>query len=270
MHLKSSLYLFLILLSIIFFCSNRVGRAFTTGSGTTTAPGESGQYCGSFGCHFNGAFSPEAKLNLLDTNADTVNSYIPGESYTIIVDVDHDGFPAGYGFQITSLENTFNSASGFFSDLPSRTREVLIGDRQYIEQSNIIDMMPISLNWTAPVSGTGELSFYAAVNLVNGNGSSSGDGADTVKLTIAENLSSSLPGIQHDPNLFYPNPASSSININCSENCTVLRILSMDGRLCDEYAYNNFLDVSALIPGQYILQVVRGDNSYTWNKLLIQ
>jgi len=252
--------------------SNRSGRGATTGSGATTAPGESGQYCGSFGCHFNGAFSPEARLAILDLDSLPTTAYIPGEEYILSIDAQHTGFPAGYGFQVVALQNSDNGAVTGFHDLPQRTQEVAINGRQYIEQNNILPEAPVYLNWTAPDNGTGDITFYAAVNVVNGNGSSAGDGADTTQLVIAEDLMLSNETIAADASIqvsAYPNPTSGLLSVEADQPISKLTILDRNGLKVYSNTYKSRMDLSTLSPGLYILQIGFENGSRALRRIIV-
>lgn len=241
-----------------FLMSNRSGRSAITGQGATASPGESGQYCGSFGCHFSGAFDPIAKLTLLDKDSNQVQQYIPGEEYIVELDADLTGFPSGYGFQIVALNADDNSGvNGFTDNLPSRTRSLNIGDRQYIEQTNIIPSLPIHLDWIAPQEGSGNVRFYTALNAVNGNGNSAGDGADTSFLQVNEELMTSLqPGLSYDQTTvdIYPNPSSDVVHYSSNSSVRNIIIYSSDGKMIRKIAGDQTINIEDLQTGLYFLR----------------
>ena len=117
--------------------------------------------------------------------------YIPGDDYTVVIDIDHTGNPAGYGFQIVSLQDSDDTGINNFSNFPAQTSDVLINERQYVEHNDRLGSPTIELSWTAPEAGTGDITFYAAGNAVNGNGGTSGDTADTSRFSIREEIVSS-------------------------------------------------------------------------------
>lgn len=269
--MNSRFVLALFLLSSILFLSNREGRGSVTGRGYTGAPGEpSNQYCGSFGCHFNGSFSPQAEIRLLDADNNLVNSYIPGESYIVEISASHIGNPIGYGFQIVALDSANVSGANGFSNLPPFTQEVMIGDRQYVEQSNIIPQAPILLEWTAPESGNGDVTFYSAINLVNGNGSSNGDGSDTTKLTVIEDtmLSSSHSNEEIEVSI-YPNPTSDYINILTSKTIEKTTLLDLGGKQLITLNSDKDFNLSGLQAGTYWIRIQFTDKQLYSEKLII-
>ena len=129
--------IYIALLSVAFITmSNRSGRTRVSGQGATTSPGESGQFCGSVGCHLGNTFETDVQLELRDVDGNLVNQYIPGQDYSVNINIGHTGTPAGYGFQIVSLRDSDDSGINNFFDLPDLTQESTALQRQYIEQSN--------------------------------------------------------------------------------------------------------------------------------------
>ncbi len=253
--------------------SNRSGRAFTSGNGATTAPGESGTYCGSFGCHFSGSFDPEGQIKLLTTDSLEVDKYIPGEGYIIKINIEHNGTPAGYGFQLVGLKSDDNSGISGFTNLPNKVQQVSLGDRQYIEHEDILQTNPIYLNWTAPESGIGNIDFYGAVNVVNGNSESTGDGADTTQLKITEDIMSSLSEYKLNSAtiLVYPNPASDLINIESNQSINSVSIINLEGRMVKSISSPNLkiMDVSNLHAGVYVIHIITGVGTIEVKRIFI-
>jgi len=266
-----TLSLVLIILSSIIIMANRSGRGAVSGNGATTAPGESGTYCGSFGCHFSGDFDPEASIRLLGTDSMQVNAYIPGEKYIIEVDADFTGNPAGFGFQMVALKSSDNSGIGGYDNLPNRVRSVNIGNREYVEHSNILEAKAIYLDWEAPSEGTGAIDLYASVNVVNGNGSTSGDGADTTKLQIIEEQVSNTFDLASRNTHVFPNPASSVVNVQSKQDISEIMLIDFSGRkLLSQTNVNNYFDVSGLDAGVYILVLSYSDGSRESSRISVK
>lgn len=263
--------MFCLILSSIIILANRSGRGAVSGNGATTAPGESGTYCGSFGCHFSGEFDPEASIRLLGTDSMPVNAYIPGEKYIIEVDAEFTGNPAGFGFQMVALRSSDNTGITGYDNLPNRVRSVNIGNRLYLEQSNTLEPNPIYLNWEAPEEGTGAIDLYASVNVVNGNGSTSGDGADTTRLQIIEEQVSNTFDLASRDARIFPNPASSIVNVQSDRDIREIMLMDFSGRkLISQSNASNSIDVSGLEAGVYILVLSYSDGSQESSKLSVQ
>ena len=92
-------------------------------------------------------------------------------------------------------------------------------------------------NWTAPVSGTGTISFWGVLNAVNGDGSSGGDYWNTQGMTINEWPSKlGIASIEENSIQLsiFPNPAKENITVSCNLSETSLVEINMfgiDGRM---------------------------------------
>ena len=273
MSLKSTLVSALILFFGCILMSNRLGRTFTTGMGATTAPGENGQYCGTIGCHFSGAFDPVARIELIDNTDQITTKYTPGEDYTIRINADVTGSPAGYGFQIVALKDSDNTGMNGFSDFPNNVREVMVGDRQYVEQSNRLSAIPIEFKWTAPEPGTGDVDFYAVVNAVNGNANTSGDGADTTNMTVTEDLMSSVNHslLVGSEIKVWPNPVTDLIFFESGLKIMSFQLHNRIGQtvMANRNEFANTIDVSSLDEGLYYLEFQLESGDSVIKKLII-
>ncbi|MBT8233119.1 MAG: T9SS type A sorting domain-containing protein [Saprospiraceae bacterium] len=254
---------------VLALMSNRSGRGSIFGVGLTTSPGESGAYCGSVGCHFSGAFTPEVNISLLDSDGNSVSKYVPGQTYTVSMVADVTGTPAGYGFQIVSLKDADNSGINDWSDLTSQMQEFNINDRKYIEQNNIINSNTIELTWVAPAEGSGSVSFYGVMNAVNGNGNSGGDGADTSSVTIIEDVMSSNTNNNFDLVAVYPNPVESFINVRTTNPIKEISVIDASGQIMQRIKNpSSTIDASNLSSGFYILNIDFGNGENTLEKII--
>jgi hypothetical protein len=166
--------------------SSSGGRAGAANSGNTGAPGEpGGQKCGS--CHTGGAFGPISETLLITAPGSTtpIEAYVPGQTYEVTLTVNSSGSPAGFGFQMTSLDAS-NQEAGNWS-LPATNVQIetasLVGGRTYVEQKGVGTNNVFRVNWTAPAAGAGLVSFYHAANAVNGNSATGGDNGSLGTIT---------------------------------------------------------------------------------------
>jgi hypothetical protein len=257
--MKKTLIYIALLSTAFIFMSNRGGRTTQTGQGATTAPGESGQYCGSIGCHSTSTYETDIKLAFTDADGNIVSEYNPGEDYTVNIEIGHIGNPAGYGFQIVSLRDSDDSGINNFFDLPAQTQEASSMNRQYIEQSDRLPNDNISIKWTAPNDGTGDVTFYVAGNAVNGNGSSGGDSSDTTRLTIKEGMLSSVSRVSNDFDMvIYPNPAQDQISIMSEATITKAYIIDVTGKVIKEIRNNN-AQISDFNNGLYYVKTINDE-----------
>ena len=176
------LTLFLVVsVAALLTAKNTVGnvQAFAEGpnAGVTGAPGE--LTCAMSGCH-SGA--PNTGPGLLEIEAPTF--YRPGQTYEVTVrHVTSDVSRRRWGFQLTALDGT-NNRAGSLENTSALTQVIEggpDGTRQYIEHSFLGTFQGQSLppswtfNWIAPSSNIGPVTFYAAGNQANNNGTESGD-----------------------------------------------------------------------------------------------
>ena len=154
------------------------------GQTVTGAPFNSNQTCAK--CHSGGNFGGTIKTQLLDSANKVTGKYVPGKKYTfkILFSKTSTATPK-YAFQTTAA-TLANANINKWGTLPANTHNTLKSGHNYVEQSTTLTTAQIKIPWTAPVAGTGSVKFYTAGNLVNGNGSSSGDQPLNTILTVTE------------------------------------------------------------------------------------
>jgi Reeler domain len=156
----------------------RTVRAFAEGPnpGHSGAPGE--LTCAVSGCHGG---EPNTGPGRFEITAPS--SYEPGTTYQITVTHSTaDNSRRRWGFQLTALDGSANKAGDFQN---TSITQVLQGgpggNRQYIEHSFLgtFQGQPSgatwTVNWVAPSSDVGRVTFYAAGNQANNNGNETGD-----------------------------------------------------------------------------------------------
>jgi len=192
-YILSLFFLFVAFVSM----SNRNGRAASQGMGNTGAPGDemiAGAPRTCVNCHGGPTISASLSIHVLDSNGDTVNTYVPGKDYTARVNIIASGTGlSGYGFQMIALSDAGNVDLDGFSD-PNTTNNYKIATisngRTYAEHANISTPNTFDVLWKAPVAGTGNITFYTSGNGVNRNNGSSGDGAGNAVLKMTEKTNS--------------------------------------------------------------------------------
>jgi hypothetical protein len=213
-----------------------------------------------------------AAISVLDSNGTAITQYIPGYKYTARVTITASGPNLmGYGFQMIALRDNGNTdLDGFTDTNPNNYKIATIpGGRTYAEHDNISSANTFNVIWTAPPSGTGSVTFYACGNGVNGNGTSSGDGAGKATLQLTEASSSvsevegTAPIIRVSPNPVYSN-ATLFLEQTVIGDCR-LRVFDAVGNLMWEQSQTRtdetgtwFLPADNWSPGVYFLQVENG------------
>lgn len=220
--------LFFSLFLLIVSLGNKNGRASTfPGHGNTGAPGDEALpngtpiVCNS--CHTPSNPNPissSTSIVVLGANNDTITKYVPGVQYTARVTVNtQTGNPIRWGFQMIALKDADTTDLDGFSDMnPNNYKIVTVSStgRTYAEHDNVSMTNVFNVKWTAPPAGTGNVTFYAAGNAVNNNGSSNGDGSSFSNLKLAEGSASSTQNADAEKIALqvWPNPASSEVNLS--------------------------------------------------------
>ena len=219
-------------------------------------------------CHLGGNFGTEVDVQLLK-DGETVRNYIPGETYTLRVEIATTIPPNRYGFQAVALSGEDNVNGGSFGDSPSGTRLTDIDGRTYFEHSTKLTSNRIEIDWIAPASGSGDIRFYASGNAVNNASGSGGDDPDMLDqpLTISESTVSNTSNLlQLDIDwMLYPNPAQELVNVQVQLERSAdydLRIIDQQNRVLQlqslslRVGENQLqLDVNDLPGGIYYLQL---------------
>lgn len=173
------------------------------GTGAETGLGNSAG-CGQ-GCHSSGT---TITISIeLDSAGVPTSRYVAGMNYTVKLtgkNTSNTSLPK-FGFQIGSIVGasaltTPVNAGTWKAPFPTNTKYVAPKAGQFVvgvvEQTAAISATTgtggngttyvQTFNWTAPASGTGTISFWAALNAVNGNGNDTGDRYNTGHVAITE------------------------------------------------------------------------------------
>lgn len=192
--------LFISAVGYFIFASNSNGRATAANSGNTGAPGEN--TCGQ--CHNGGNFGASVSIQVYAEGATVpTTQFYAGNTYTVRVTVNNSmGSPGGYGFQLTALSGAENTPVAGYSNLTSNVKQKTITvqnaftGRTYLEHNGVTTNNVFQFDWTAPANLADAVTFYAAGNVVNGTGSTSGDAVANTSLTIYPALNVSNDIIQ--------------------------------------------------------------------------
>jgi len=190
--MKKKFVLIALVLTTIISLKYSSGPASVVGQGYTGAPGESGTLCGN--CHTGGAFgTPTASLVITESGGGAVTEYVAGETYQIsLTAIAGSGSPSGHGFQLTVLDGSDNDVANFSNPSANAkisTAAAVAGGRTYAEHNSTSVSNVFTFDWVAPAGGTGDLTFYYNVNLVNGTGGTSGDnGGLGFSMSMSENV----------------------------------------------------------------------------------
>lgn len=186
--MKKIIYTALLFFAGFALMNNSGGRASSANQGNTGAPGDNSRVCAN--CHGR-SIPVDLSIEVFDGNDQSVSAYRPGETYRVVVSLDTDSPSArAYGFQMTSIiDNNLDDVATWAN--PSANAKIANArDRQYVEHNGPSSESSFEVEWTAPEGDEGTITFYAAGNAVNGNGSTGGDGSAENQLTLTADLSS--------------------------------------------------------------------------------
>jgi hypothetical protein len=252
--------------------SSSGGRAAAAGEGNTGAPGDIDRVCAT--CHSSGAFGPEISISLMDGEGTLIDAYEAGVTYFAEVSIATQTAPAAYGFQMVALTDQDNVSTNSFENPSINAKLSVANDRQYAEHNQPSPDSTFMVEWTAPVEGSGSVTFYVAgnaVNLAQGNG---GDGADNTSFTIQESIMSSSQDFAFENLSVYPNPSDGIINITgLKDDVKAITVFDLYGkRIIDSPSSsdNITLDLFYYEKGIYILQFLTTENEVFSKKILVQ
>ena len=193
-------YLLVFLLPVLVLMSYSGGAP----SGRTGSPGDNGHTCTD--CHSFSGTDPQPNISLTGFPA---SGYMPGQTYNLHFEVTNVNNPKT-GFEIT-IENSSNQKVGSFNDTDAYTQDSQGGN--YITHTSSGNAHHAwDFQWTAPSTSQGNLMIYYAVNIANGNGSTSGDYIQTGSQALAENTATVNQFLNSKVKIF-PNPTQNYINI---------------------------------------------------------
>ena len=245
-------------------------------SGKTGSVGDNGATC--TGCHGGSAIPVLGWV----TSDIPIAGYAPGTTYTINVIATHAGAQE-IGFEATAENTTGTSVGSLIVTDPGRTD--IVGT-DYIGHI-MAGVIPIAagtnhwtFNWVAPSSGTGDVTFYAAINAANGDNATGGDVIYTSSLNVQEDPDAPI-GVKEDKRFLdvsvYPNPASVYLYVDLGQgwrNFSDIVVYDIKGAIVlsesvitDEVVY---LNVESLKNGTYFVSSVSNISDGGYQKVIIQ
>lgn len=200
-------FLFLVgLLVYLALLGNRSGAP----AGRTGAPGES--TCGTSSCHNVTDNAGSATIGL--SFGAGAMTYTPGETHTIAISIDGAQNTGRNGFEIVALDaQDANVGTWVLSGDDKRTRSA--NNRDYVTQTNNgSGQSAWEIDWTAPETDAGKVTFYLAYNDANDNGGRTGDDIYTATLEAEAALVSSVKDLGGVENIsVFPNPVKDVLNL---------------------------------------------------------
>ena len=241
--MKKLLLFITITLTIAIFFYPKSSTSTSTGSpgGKTGSPTD-GVNCTQ--CHNAGSGSGATITSNIPSTG-----YVPGAVYTITTNVAQTGINK-FGFEITAEKNTGGDKTGTFF-VTNSTQTKLVNSNTAITHkaagNSGTNSKSWSMDWQAPTSGTGAVTFYGAYIGANGNNNNSGDTYHSASLTFDEAIVNSTINLSVK-NDFIFNTLSKTIESN-----TTISIYDISGKLV-LMTTSNTTNISHLKTGTYILK----------------
>ncbi|MBI4947365.1 MAG: hypothetical protein HY840_13315, partial [Bacteroidetes bacterium] len=166
--------------------------------GRTNSPGET--TC--TGCHGGTALNAGPGSITITSSPSLASGYTAGTSYTITVTVAESVAPNNALFGVCAEALLASGANGGTIAITNATltqlltRTIGVNVRNSVTHTGTGNVGPnsqaFSFRWTAPVTGTGAVTFYAAGLACNNDGGSNGDHTYTTTLAVSESVSCTL------------------------------------------------------------------------------
>ncbi|MFA9390065.1 MAG: choice-of-anchor V domain-containing protein [Prolixibacteraceae bacterium] len=262
--MKKNIHLIILATIIaILTISGVTGTLYHSGSpGAKTGSPKDGATCTQ--CHTGSTVS---EVNWISTTIPE-SGWVKNQTYTIVATaVNADAVKIG--FELTAENNS--TKVGTFAITNADRTKLANSNSSVTHTANGISPTngenKWEFNWTSPETDLGDITFYAAFNAANGDGSTSGDQIFTSTITYKQEESTTAVSIAKDLNLaIYPNPAKAFVFIESPENKLVVNLFNHNGQKVKSFSNLesglNTLDVHELKRGQYIIKAQLKDREY--------
>jgi len=249
--MKKNYYLLIFLLPAYLLLSYSSGAPF----GYSGSPGDNGRTCNQCHTYSGSGYSPT-----FDVTGIPANGYQPGQTYQLTLSVSNVT-TAKKGFE-ACVEDANHQKQGTFSNADSNTQA--IQNNEYITHTGSgTTQSAWTFNWTAPATTQGDVTLYFAVNMANGNGSTSGDYIQSGSVVIPIDTNAMNDQIA-DAIHIYPNPADNYIWLQSEyTDFDHISITDILGKNYPVKLKNKQIDIRFLPSGTYILNLEKGKTTIT-------
>lgn len=191
-----------------------------------------------------------------------VGGYVPGTKYWVKLTAGNKTPLPKFGFQVSCVSGTTTKVNaGTLAAMPSSNTVVKTGPINVIEHTKALDATSFQyvtiFEWTAPPAGTGDVTFYAMVNAVDGTGTTANDQPSVGMTKTFYEKTTSIGEIKNNiASKIYPNPCDNLLNIETTSNDKFMAtVYDLAGRQVIAPSHQNNIDVSALNAGVYMLRL---------------
>ncbi len=230
--------LILIVTTIIFSITDTTNITYSTYASTSGSPGgktnSPGDAITCTQCH-GGSLNPGNATAIISVPG-LVSGYTPGQTYTINISISGTS-SSKIGFEATVERDANNSKTGTIIITDGTRTKTVNGGNAITHKSSGTSAsggaISWSFNWTAPTTGTGNVTFYAAFNASNGLNNTGGDQIYTSTLTVNE-ATTNIAEYESTSFNVYPNPFLNTVNLNSVTSINKIKIYSVNGSLIKE------------------------------------
>jgi hypothetical protein len=223
-------------------------------------------------CH-SGTINSGTGIGLI-TAPGLVSGYVAGQTYTITASIAETGI-SKFGFEITAEKDADNSKTGTLI-LTDVARTTLVNSNNAITHTSIgtpsltTGANSWSFDWTAPTSGTGGVTFYAAFNASNGAGTGGGDQIYSTSFNVTESTVGINDLVGNSKSVLYPNPAVNYFKVSSNNIIENVTVFDLNGKIMvSNNQPNGKINVESLSSGIYFVQV-KSDNIISTEKLIVK
>lgn len=234
--------------------------------GKTGSPGDNGTTCTQ--CHSGTATPVE---DWISTDIPELG-YVVGETYTITSTAMQNGI-SKFGFELTAEDANGNKV-GSFAVVDANTQLANSGNSVTHNFGGTAgtNSKTWTMEWTAPSTDVGVVTFYSAYNAANGNSGTSGDNIYTSMLSVDESSVGFGEELAIADFTFGPNPSFGSIQVNHSYDAAKVSIFDISGKTVlniENHTTGNTIDLNNLKSGIYFIQL-QHDNAIKSQKLVLK
>jgi hypothetical protein len=239
------------------FMSNRGGSP----GGRTGSTTDVGTCATQDGCH-----GPKTPIQQEALSADFPSAgYAPGGNYQITLRPSNTGTSV-WGFECMAEDADGNAVGTFANNDDSNVQGG--GDRathKFASTSSEAGSTEWILDWTAPASGTGDITFYVAILAANGNGNTLGDNVIIDTLVVGEGEISSISDLLENEIRLYPNPVVNELHIDSKSgmNGGLIEVFNASGEIVISSKISETISVNSLAAGTYYAKISQGDKLIT-------
>jgi hypothetical protein len=243
-----------ILILLAFISLGHIVRSTGSPGGKTGSPGDNQTTCTQ--CHGGGKATDVTGWISTDI---PVEGYRPGVQYTISVRGERAAASL-FGFELTA-EKASKAKTGGFSTGNSNQLQLLSNGTAVTHTNQGITgsggTKNWSVKWTAPAKGTGDVTFYAAVNTANGDGGTGGDVIFATNLRVKEQDLSGIDDPVTIPEIrVFPNPADRTVKFEThgiTSDYFDIQIFSINGQAVFTQTYRNEATMNTIeVPVQHL------------------